>query len=76
MFGLLRRKRDIPKISYHKQFCECGGEKFRCISPLNFEVIENGGHTRKSLFIHDSDLCFECIKCGVIYNRYGKKEGE
>ena len=71
MFGL--RKKPKLTSTYHRHQCECGSKLFRNISPLDIETWSNG---RKAMCISLCDIQFECIKCGLLYNHYGEKEGE
>jgi len=70
MFGLKRKPE--PTSTYHRHKCECGSKLFRNISPLGIETWSNG---RKTMWISELDIRFECIKCGLLYNRYGEKVG-
>jgi hypothetical protein len=67
------KKKPKPTSTYHKHECECGSKLFRNVSLLGIQTWDDGS---RNMWISESDLRFECIKCGIIYNRYGEKEGE
>jgi len=69
MFGLGKEK-PHAKVSYEKLKCKCGNDNFRHVTKITFIIYDHDGSIRKRA--EPGEFCFECTKCGILYDRFGE----